>query len=134
MKKILALAVLGAVTLNVPASAYSQRGYSEQCFREVYREEYVPGTRNRPGRVRRWTENVEVPCRRTQHSPRPQYHPRPQQQPAPVDDNSCIEGAILGGLGGGAAGAALSRGEGMIYGIPLGIIGGVLIGCQLDGG
>ena len=51
-----------------------------------------------------------------------------------VDDNSCIEGAILGGLGGGAAGAALSRDEGMIYGIPLGIIGGVLIGCQLDGG
>ena len=134
MKKILALAVLGAVTLNVPASAYSQRGYSEQCFREVYREEYVPGTRNRPGRVRRWTENVEVPCRRTQHSPRPQYHPRPQQQPAPVDDNSCIEGAILGGLGGGAAGAALSRGEGNFIGIPLGIIGGVLIGCAVDGG
>ena len=132
MKKILTLAVLSAVTLNVPALAYSQRGYSEQCFRQVYREEYIPGNRHRPGRVRRWTEDVEVPCRR----PRP--HARPYQEPhrpqSNTDDNSCIEGAILGGLGGGAAGAALSRNEGMIYGIPLGIIGGVLIGCQLDGG
>ena len=133
MKKILTLAVLSAVTFNVPALAYSQRGYSEQCFREVYREEYIPGTRNRPGRVRRWTENIEVSCQRPQRN---EYHPRPQArpQPAPVDDNSCIEGAILGGLGGGAAGAALSRDEGNFIGIPLGIIGGVLIGCQLDGG
>ena len=134
MKKILSLAVLSAVTLNVPALAYNQRGYSEQCFREVYREEYIPGTRNRPGRVRRWTENVEVPCQRPQPQPEPRYQPRPEPQPANTDDNSCIEGAVLGGLGGGAAGAALSRDEGMFIGIPLGIIGGVLIGCQLDGG
>jgi len=133
MKKILTLAVLGAVTLNVPASAYSQRGYSEQCFKQVYREEYIPGTLNRPGRVRSWTENIEVPCRRPE--PRPYREPRrnPRPQP-PVDDNSCIEGAILGGLAGGAGGAALSRDEGMIIGIPLGIIGGALIGCQIDGG
>ena len=131
MKKILALVALSVVTLNAPALAYSQRGYSEQCFKQVYREEYIPGTRNRPGRVRRWTENVEVPCRqRPQHRP---YH-EPHRPQSNVDDNSCIEGSILGGLAGGAAGAALSRDEGMIYGIPLGIIGGVLIGCQLDGG
>ena len=134
MKKILTLAVLSAVTLNVPALAYSQRGYSEQCFKEVYREEYIPGTRNSPGRVRRWTENVEVPCQRPQPQPEPRYQPRPEPQPTNTDDNSCIEGAVLGGLGGGAAGAALSRDEGMFIGIPLGIIGGVLIGCQLDGG
>jgi len=132
MKKILALVALSAVTFNVPALAYSQRGYSEQCFREVYREEYIPGTRNSPGRVRRWTENVEVPCR----APQREYYPEPQARPqqAPVDDNSCIEGAILGGLAGGAGGAALSRNEGMFIGIPLGIVGGALIGCQLDGG
>ena len=133
MKKILTLAVLSAVTLNVPALAYSQRGYSEQCFKQVYREEYIPGTRNRPGRVRRWTENIEVPCRRPQ--PRPYYQPHHNPAPRPhTDDNSCIEGAILGGLAGGAGGAALSRNEGMFIGIPLGIVGGALIGCQLDGG
>ena len=131
MKKILTLAVLSAVTLNVPALAYSQRGYSEQCFEEVYREEYIPGTRNSPGRVRRWTENVEVACQRAQPA-RPQ--PEARSQPAPVDDNSCLEGSILGGIAGAAGGAALSRDEGMFIGIPLGIVGGALIGCQLDGG
>ena len=134
MKKILALVALSAVTLNAaaPALANSQRGFSEQCFKEVYREEYIPGTRNSPGRIRRWTENVEVPCQ----APQREYYPEPQArpQPAPVDDNSCIEGSILGGLAGGAAGAALSRDEGMFIGIPLGIVGGVLIGCQIDGG
>ena len=132
MKKILTLAVLSAVTFNVPALAYSQRGFSEQCFKEVYREEYIPGTRNSPGRVRRWTENIEVPCSRPQ--PEPRYEPRPRPQQAPVDDNSCIEGALLGGLAGGAGGAALSRDEGNLIGIPLGIVAGVLIGCQVDGG
>ncbi len=99
----------------------------------MYREEYIPGTRNSPGRVRRWTENVEVPCERPQRN---EYHPRPHARPqqAPVDDNSCIEGSILGGIAGAAGGAALSRDEGMFIGIPLGIVGGALIGCQLDGG
>jgi len=134
MKKILALVALSAVTLNAaaPALANSQRGFSEQCFKEVYREEYIPGTRNSPGRVRRWTENVEVPCQ----APQREYHPEPQtrSQPEPADDNSCIEGSILGGIAGAAGGAALSRDEGMFIGIPLGIVGGALIGCQLDGG
>ena len=136
MKKILTLAVLSAVTLNVPVLAYSQRGYSEQCFKEVYREEYIPGTRNRPGRVRRWTQTVEVPCLRHRPPHRPYHGPRyqPARPQSNVDDNSCIEGAILGGLAGGAGGAALSRDEGMFIGIPLGIVGGALIGCQLDGG
>ena len=106
-----------------------QPGYSEQCFREVYREEYIPGTASNPGRVRSWYEQEEVPCQES----------RPQPQPAPTsyeteDDNSCIEGAVLGGLAGAAGGAALSRGQGNFIGIPLGIVGGALIGCQIDGG
>jgi hypothetical protein len=116
---------------GVPALAYeSDPGSARQCFREQYREEYIPGNSDRKGRVRSWTETVEVPCSPTRPRPRPETRP----MPAPVDDNSCIEGSILGGLAGGAAGAALSQDEGMIYGIPLGIIGGALIGCQIDGG
>lgn len=115
--------------MAVPTTAVareSQAGYSQQCFREVYREEYIPGTKDRKGRVRSWVEQVEVPCSNQQ--PAPQYY-EPQG-----DNNSCIEGAVLGGLVGAAGGAALSRDEGNLIGIPLGIVGGALIGCELDGG
>ena len=111
---------------SVPVQAYGTSG--ARCFEEVWREEYVPGNYNRRGYVRRWQERVRVPCRR----------PSRYQEPAPyrenTDDNSCIEGAVLGGLLGGAGGAALSRDEGLFIGIPLGIVGGALLGCQIDGG
>jgi len=44
-----------------------QPGYSTstQCFRDEYREEYVPGTKDKPGHVRNWTEKVEIPCQST---------------------------------------------------------------------
>ena len=76
--------------------------------------------------MRRWQERVQVPCRRTTR----------YQEPTPYreDNNSCIEGSIIGGLLGGAGGAALSRDEGLFIGIPLGIATGALVGCQIDGG
>ena len=126
MKNFL-IPLLLLATLPVQAGDYSQSGGTRQttCIKRVYREEYVPGTRSRPGYVRRYTERVKVPCggRRTY------YHPQPS-----VDDNSCIEGAVLGGIAGGALGAGLSRDEGNLIGIPLGIVGGALVGCQIDGG
>ena len=109
----------------VPAYAdYSRPGGVEQrtCYKQVYREEYVPGTRKNPGYVRRWTDKERVPCESQDHT----Y--------VPTDDNSCIEGSILGGIAGGGIGAALSRDEGNFIGIPLGIVGGALVGCQIDGG
>lgn len=117
--------------LPVSAYDYSQPGGTRQtsCFRRVYREEYVPGTRSRPGYVRSYTEKVRVPCQGVRTTPNSYYGPR-----GPVDDNSCIEGAILGGIAGGALGAGLSRDEGNLIGIPLGIVGGALVGCQIDGG
>ena len=132
----LLLCAVSATVIPVPALAYQgQRGYSQQCFTEKYREEYVPGTVDRPGTVRTWVEQVEVACGTG-------YQQAPAQNPAPaparvqqrVDDNSCVEGAVLGGLAGGAGGAALSRDEGNFIGIPLGIVAGALIGCQIDGG
>ena len=107
----------------------SQRGYASEnkCYRKEYREEYIPGTSNSPGYVSSCRERVEVPCNYT-HSRRRTYH-KPN-----VDDNSCIEGSILGGIAGGGAGAALSRGDGRFWAIPLGIVGGAMAGCQIDGG
>ena len=51
-----------------------------------------------------------------------------------VDNNSCVEGSIIGGILGGGAGAAASRGDGRWWAIPLGIVGGSMVGCQIDGG
>jgi uncharacterized protein YcfJ len=104
----------------------SQGGYAreEKCYRNEYREEYVPGTSQSPGYVKTFRERVAVPCER---------HRAPQKQHQ-TDNNSCIEGSILGGIAGGGAGAALSRGDGRYWAIPLGIVGGALVGCQIDGG
>ena len=145
------LAALAALFLMVPALP-AQAGYSRgggvrqrECFKEIYREEYIPGTRDKPGRVRRWTETKKVPCnsnrgRRNGLRLGPEYVVDGNRgvsgngwQP-PMDDNSCAEGSILGGIAGAAAGAALSRDEGRWIGIPLGIVGGSMIGCQIDGG
>ena len=138
------LPVALAFIVGAPTAAfagYGQTGFSRQCFREVYREEYVPGTVNNPGSVRRWTETVEVPCgNSTAHveileDPFPiNHHPQHTHRTTHVDDNSCIEGAIIGGIAGGAGGGVLATQENWIWSIPTGIIGGALIGCQVDGG
>ena len=60
--------ILGAclIAACTPAVAGSQAGYSEQntCFREEYREEYVPGTADNPGYIKSWTDTIEYPCSR----------------------------------------------------------------------
>ena len=130
MKQLLLLPLLLATTLPAYAG-YGQRGYSQQCFEDVYREEYIPGTRTRPGRVRRWTEQKEVPCNYDGYRGGmvPHHHTNTH-----YDDNSCVEGSVLGGLAGAAIGGASATQENWIWSIPAGIVGGALVGCQLDGG
>ena len=112
----------------------SQRGYAkeEKCYKNEYREEYVPGTSRSPGYVKSYKERVEVPCRRYNHHE--DQHPNVGHTHGDVDDNSCVEGSILGGILGGGAGAAASRGDGRLWAIPLGIVSGAMVGCQIDGG
>ena len=111
------------------ASNSYQPGYSSSstCTRKEYREEYIPGTANRPGYVKSWHDTIEVPCNRTRTTVIRERTPSP-------DGNECQEGAILGGILGGGAGAALSQGDGRWWAIPLGIVGGSIIGCDIDGG
>ena len=140
----LALAALILFASAMPADAkpgrYSSRpGYAEEekCFRKEYREEYVPGTSKNPGYVKKYHKRVQVACERPQYMPQttPHYHYE-EQHPnvGNVDNNSCIEGSILGGIAGGGLGAALSRKDGRLWAIPTGIVGGALLGCQVDGG
>ena len=111
-----------------------QRGYSHEksCFRSEYREEYVPGTEQDPGYVRSWKETIEFPCDNKQSTIIRER--RVVEEYREVDDNDCTDGKIAGGLIGGGVGAALSQGDGRWWAIPLGIVGGATVGCELNGG
>jgi|DEB0MinimDraft_4_1074332.scaffolds.fasta_scaffold02840_3 hypothetical protein len=124
-----------------PASAEVYMYHESYCYENI--EEYVPGYRNRWGRyvggyVK--TTRSRVPCHRhrSYRSEHHHYHSNNNNNQSKSngkkDDNSCIEGSILGGIAGGGAGAALSRGDGRFWAIPTGIVAGALVGCQIDGG
>ena len=136
MKILLASAI--ALTACTPALAHHkayQAGYSETttCFREEYREEYVPGTENSPGYVKSWKDRIEYPCSRTKVDRTPENTTRTRVYEE-CDENDCSDGKIAGALLGGAAGAAMSRGDGRWWAIPLGAVVGSGIGCDIDGG
>ena len=143
MKLALAALLIGVTSAPAlaggPVTGYRSRGgYAEEqkCYRKEYREEYVPGTEKRPGYVKTYRKRVEVACERD-YIPQttPHYH-NEEQYPnvGDVDNNSCIEGSILGGIAGGGLGAALSRDAGRLWAMPLGVVGGAMAGCQVDGG
>ena len=145
-----AIGAIALITMGLPTPAladYSQQGgmKSTDCFKKVYREEYIPGTGpSNPGRVRKYYERQRVACApgNARRTPRPTWtEPEPHSGGAiqgsknsHVDDNSCIEGSIIGGLAGGGLGGTLATKKNWIWSIPAGIIGGALVGCQVDGG
>ena len=140
-----ALAVLLTLT---PVSALAdvndrsfQAGFSNQrtCHKTEYREEYIPGTEDNPGYVKSWKDTVEVPCEDSNvgcHRPsRPTERPYYRRHVTVYEDtNDCSDGKIAGGLLGGGLGAAVSRGDGRWWAIPLGAVVGSHIGCDLAGG
>ena len=96
---------------------------SQTCWKSVYKEEYVPGTRENPGYDTSSNEYIEVPCEKDKSISKQK-----------VDNNDCTDGKIAGALLGGGAGAAMSRGDGRWWAIPLGAVVGSKIGCDIDGG
>ena len=80
--------------------------------------------------MKSWKETIEYPCNTPDRGTRRQVIERQYE----VDDNDCTDGKIAGGILGGAAGAALSRDEGRWWAIPLGVVTGSAIGCDIDGG
>ena len=134
MKTLLATVLFLTTPIGVLADDY-QAGYSStnRCYRSEYREEYIPGTENDPGYVKAWKETIEYPCSRSQIESNPNNTTRTRTYEE-YDTNDCSEGTVIGGLlGGGLAGFG-SRGKDRWGAIPSGIIGGSMIGCQLDGG
>ena len=143
----IALAALLALTpvsaVASPVYNDSQAGYSNQrsCFKTEYREEYIPGTEDDPGYVKSWKDTVEVPCEDVNpdvgwHRPhRPRHKPYYRRHITVYEDtNDCTDGKMAGLLLGGGAGAALSRGDGRWWAIPLGAVLGSKIGWDAAGG
>ena len=95
----IALAALLALT-PVPAFAHHQQsGYSETntCYREEYREEYVPGTADSPGYIKSWTDTIEYPCSRTRVERTYENTTRTRTYEE-YDENDCTDGKIAGAI------------------------------------
>ena len=140
--------ILGAVLLSASpvfasqtygyTPSYSQNyqeGYSttKKCYRQEYREEYVPGTADSPGYIKSWTDTIEYPCKRTRVERTPDNINRTRTYEE-YDQNDCSDGKVAGALLGDGAAAAMSRGDGRWWAIPLGAVIGGTIGCDIDGG
>ena len=133
---------------SVPANAHEyQRGYITQrsCYKEIYREEYVVGSRASKGYVKSYSDIVEVPCspitkvhhhHHHHHRPRYTYSQQRFYQPtntyrvsrSNTSSNSCNSSRTAGGLLGGGLAAALSKKDAYAWAIPLGAVVGLGVG------
>ena len=131
--KVLLASLLALTPVSATAEYVDSRsGYAhtQRCYRSEYREEYIPGSEDNPGYVKSWKETIEYPCNTPDRGTRRQVIERQYE----VDDNDCTDGKVAGAILGGGVGAALSRDEGRWWAIPLGVVTGSAIGCDIDGG
>jgi hypothetical protein len=73
---------------------------------------------------KKWEETVEVPCPGAGST----------FDNNEFDNNDCSEGKIAGGILGAGFATAISRGKDRWWAIPAGLVGGSMVGCQIDGG
>ena len=131
MKILLASLLAFSPTAAIADDGVVWKTTSRTCYKETYREEYVPGTKSAPGYVSSYSEIIEVPCKSERVVSDPMIR---RETVVEYDNNDCSDGKIAGALLGGGAGAAMSRGDGRWWAIPLGAVVGGTIGCDLDGG
>ena len=89
-----------------------------------------PGTKNEPGYVRTYTELIEYPCKDDVATDRVLK----RETVVEYDDNDCTDGKVAGAILGGGLGAAMSKGDGRWWAIPIGAVVGSKIGCDAAGG
>ena len=131
--KVLLASLLALTPVSASAEYVDSRsGYAhtQKCYRSEYREEYIPGSEDNPGYVKSWKETIEYPCNEPDTTTRRQVIQKMEE----VDENDCTDGKVAGAILGGGVGAALSRDEGRWWAIPLGVVTGSAIGCDIDGG
>lgn len=114
--------------------------YSNKCFRNEYREQYIPGSFENPGYVKSWQETIEVPCYRISKSYKNNNYHMPynsyknnlnqsrisQSSSNQINTKTCKPAnKTLGGLLGGGTAAALSTKDAYAWTIPLGAVLGM---------
>ena len=152
--------VLTAMLLSPMAAMadgyHHQRGYTTQrtCYKEIYKEEYVAGTRSSKGYVKSYMNKIEVPCSSLSWNPsvhkyrhrhnhtyyqHNHYFPRthlryniPTHKQVWVSRSyrtsagSCSSGnPTTRGLTGGGLAAAISNQDAYAWSIPLGAVLGM---------
>ena len=140
------LAVLLLLSSGPVNAHVFQRGHTTQrfCFKEIYREEYVPGTKALKGYVKSYLDRVQVPCNQKtkvhhyyhHHRPIYIYSQRRFNQPLKTYTNlrskkslrSCNSSRTTGGLIGGGLAAAFSKQDAYAWSIPLGAVVGMGVG------
>ena len=115
MKILLASVIaLGSVTPVLADDVIEWETTSQTCWRSVYREKYVSGTRENPGYVTSWEEDIQVPCEKRKTTTIQSERIFERQ-----DDNDCTDGKVAGAILGGGLGAAMSKGDGRWWAIPI---------------
>tara|TARA_Y100001968_G_scaffold105930_1_gene95793 strand:+ start:190 stop:702 length:513 start_codon:yes stop_codon:yes gene_type:complete len=140
------LAVLLLLTSGPVNAHIYQPEYKTQrvCFKEIYREQYVAGTRASKGFVKSYLDRVQVPCNQKTKVHHHYHHHRPTyiysqtrfKQPLRTYKNfrstkslrSCNSSITTGGLIGGGLAAALSKQDAYAWAIPLGAVVGMGVG------
>ena len=112
-----------ALLLFLPIPSYANNYYSNysqdnKCYRNVYREKYIPGTASNPGYIRQWEERVQVNCNYSGYSNSTNYGKNNYSQ---NNSRSC-ERSTIGALLGGGLAAGLSAVDAYGWSIPLGAV------------
>ena len=128
--KIMKIGLVALLHLSsVPVNAHEfQNGYSrsEGCSKTVYREEYIAGTLENQGYVKRWQETIPIPCNK-HVSHHHHYQPQYSVSSTPITPIHRCNAArtTTGGLLGGGLAAAISEKDAYSYSIPLGAVIGM---------
>ena len=112
-----------ALLLFLPIPSYANNYYSNysqdnKCYRNVYREKYIPGTASNPGYIRQWEERVQVNCNYSGYSNSTNSGKNNYSQ----NNSGSCERSTIGALLGGGLAAGLSAVDAYGWSIPLGAV------------
>ena len=87
-----------------------------ECFKRIYKEEYIPGNYLKPGYVQSWEEDIVISC----HKNKIYAQAEIKKNNSTFKQKKCNE--TLGALAGGGVAASFSAVDAYGWSIPLGLV------------